>query len=93
MSFFPGSFYPVVSPAHNAANARAKYLLDFEVGMGRLAEEVMARLSYHFLPRVKGAVRGWVTVFEDTIVAYKLHHTGDIMTNEGLVVLKDDADH
>ncbi len=59
--------------------------------MGRLAEEVLPKMSYYFLPQVHSAVGGWIGVFEDTIVAHKLHHTCDIMTVEGLMELKDDA--
>jgi hypothetical protein len=83
--------HPVVSPAHNAPNTKAKNLLALDVGMGRLAEEVLPKLSYYFLPRVHSAVGGWISVFEDTVVAHELHHTRDIMTVEGLIELKDDA--
>jgi hypothetical protein len=92
MSLFSCHIYPVVSPAHNAPNTQAKNLLDFDVGMGRLAEEVLPKLSDYFLPRVHSAVGGWIRLFEDTIVAHKLHHTCDIMTVESLIEPKDDAD-
>ena len=92
MSHFSRHIYPVVSPVHNAPKTKAKNLLDLDVGMGRLAEEVLPKSSYCFLPRVHSAVGGRISVFEDTIVAHKLHHTCDIMTVEGLIELKDDAD-
>ena len=92
MSLFPCHIYPVVSPAHNAPHTKAKNLLDFDVCLGRLAEEVLPKLSYYFLPQVHSAVGGWISVFEDTIIAHQLHHTCDIMTVEGLIERKDDAD-
>jgi hypothetical protein len=91
MSFFLCYIYPVVSPAHNAPLTKAKNLLDLDVGMGRRAEEVLPKLSYYFLPRVHSAIGGWISVFEDTIVAHKLHHPCDIMVIKGLIELKNDA--
>jgi hypothetical protein len=91
MSLFSCHIHPVVSPAHNAPKTKAKYLLDLDVGMGRLAEEVLPKLSYYFLPRVHSTVGGWTSIFEDTIVAHKLHHICDIITVESLIELKDDA--
>jgi len=82
---------PVVSPAHNAPHTKAKNLLNFDVGLGRLAEEVLSEPSDCFLPRVHSAIGGWSSVFEDTIVAHKLHHTCDIKTIEGFIECKDDA--
>jgi hypothetical protein len=41
--------------------------------------------------RVYSAVRDWISVFEDAIIAHKLHHAYDIMVVEGLIELKDDA--
>jgi hypothetical protein len=86
-----GLIHPVVPPAHNAADTQAKNLLDLDMGLGRLGEKILPKLSYGFLPRVHGAVRGGIRVFEDTIVAHQLHHSGDIMTVEGLVERNDDA--
>ena len=92
MSLFSCHIHPAVSPAHNAARTEAKNLLDFDVGMGRLPEEVLPKLSYYFLARVHSAIGCWISVFENAIVAHKLHHTCDIMAVEGLIEIKDDAD-
>jgi hypothetical protein len=92
MSLFAGIIHPVVSPAHNAPKTKAKNLLDFEVGLGRLAEEVLPKLSDCLPARVHRAVGSWSRVFEDTIVAHLPHHAGDIVTVEGRIELKDDAD-
>jgi hypothetical protein len=91
MPFLPFYVHPAVSPAHNAPLTKAKNLLNMNVGLRRLAEEVLPKSSYYFLPRVHSTVGGWISVFKDTIVAHKLHHTCDIMTVECLIELKDDA--
>jgi hypothetical protein len=91
-SLFSCSIDPLVFPTHNAPKTDAKNLLDFDMGMGRLAEEVLPKPGNCFLPRVDSAVRGWLSVFEDTIVTHQLHHPCDILTVEGFIELKDDSD-
>ena len=54
-------------------------------------EERQPILGDGFFPRVHNAIGGRRTVFEDTIVAHKLHHTGDIMTVESLMERQDSA--
>jgi hypothetical protein len=92
MSLFSGFIHPIASPAPYVPCAIATDLLDLHLGIERLVEEVMLRLWNCLLPHVYGAVGGRIAVFEDTIVAHKPHHAGDIMTIEGLNELKDDAD-
>jgi hypothetical protein len=91
MSLFSCRIHPDVSPAHDTPNTKAENLLDLNVSMGRLAEEVLPKLSYDFLPQIYSAVGSWLGVFEDTIIAHKLHHPCDIMTIESLIELKNDA--
>jgi hypothetical protein len=92
VSLFSCSINPLVSPAHNAPKTDAKNFLDFDMGMGRLAEEVLLKPSHCFLPREARAVRGWLSVFKDTIVTHQLHHPCYIMTVEGFIEFKDDSD-
>jgi len=56
-----------------------------------IGEDVRLKLSFYFLPQVHRAVGVWSIVFEDTTIAHELHHTGDIMTVESLVELKDET--
>ena len=49
VSLFSFHIYPVVFPAHNAAIPQAENLLDLNVRVGRLAEEVLPKLSDRFL--------------------------------------------
>jgi hypothetical protein len=92
MSFFPCRVHPFISPAHNTAITKAKNLLDFDVGLGRLVEEALPELGYCVFPRVHSSVGGRTGVFEDTIVAHKLRHPCDVMAVEGLVEFQDKAD-
>ena len=50
MPLFPCHVHPTVSPAHNAPLAKAKNLLDLDVGLRRLAEEVLPKLSTASFP-------------------------------------------
>jgi hypothetical protein len=63
------------------------------VGLGRLAEEVLPKMSDCFLARVHSAVGGWASLIEDAIVAHKLHHTPDIMAVESLIEGDDGPHH
>jgi hypothetical protein len=92
MSLVTCHIHPVISPAHNAPKTNTKNFLDFDVGMGRLAEEVLPKPSYFCLPQVHCTVGGWISVFEDTIVTHKLHHTCHIMLVKSFIEFKDDAD-
>jgi len=58
-----------------------------ELGMGRLAKEVLPKLSYLFLPRVHRAVGSWNGILEGAIVAHELHQPCDIVTVESFVEL------
>jgi hypothetical protein len=91
MLLFPSCVHPAETPTQNAPLTEAENLLDLDMGMGRLAEEVLPILSYDFLPHVYSAVWSGMSVFKDAIVTHKLHHTGDIMTVESLIELKDNA--
>ena len=51
-----------------------------------------AKLSDSFFSYVRGSVRSWSRVFENTIVVHKLHHSCDIMAVEGFIEIKNDAD-
>ena len=90
--FFPAASTQLYFQRIMQRITKAENFLDFDVRMRRLAEEVLPKLSDCFLPRVYSAVGGWICVFEDTIIAHKLHHPCDIMTVEGFIELKDDAD-
>ena len=92
MTPFPCYIHPVISPAHYAAHTQAKNLLDFDVSLGRLAEEVLPELGHGFFPRVNNAIWGRIRVLEDTILAHQLHHPGDIMTIEGFIELQHYTD-
>ena len=91
MSLLAGSIHPVVSPAQHTAEAQAKNLLNFDVGLGRGEKEVVPKPSDRFLPGVYRAIGGWLRVLKNSIVAHQLHHPGDIMAIEGLIKLKDHA--
>ena len=54
--------HPFISPAHNAADTQAKNLLDLDVGLGRLGEEILPKLSYGLLARVHRAIGGGIRV-------------------------------
>jgi hypothetical protein len=49
MSLYSGRIHPGISPTHNTVVAEAENLLDFDVGLRRLFEEVLPKLSDCFL--------------------------------------------
>lgn len=91
MALLSGRIDPLITPAHDAAKPQAKNLFDLDVSLRRLAKEILPELGDNFLPGVHRAVGSRSRVFEDAIVAHKLHHSGHIMPVEGFIEFENGA--